>query len=63
MGWYECLKRRLDEHKDDDTTASCETSPCERALHRKLAKVNEEDGHVVRLRLLFSGDVQGVGFR
>lgn len=63
MGWYECLKRRLDEQKDDDTTASCETSPCERALHRKLAKVNEEDGHVVRLRLLFSGDVQGVGFR
>ena len=63
MSWVERLKRRLDEQKNDSETASYETSPCERALRRKLAKVDKEDGHVVRLGLLFSGDVQGVGFR
>ena len=63
MSWVERLKRRLDEQKNDSETASYETSPCERVLHRKLAGVNKEDRHVVRLGLLFSGDVQGVGFR
>ena len=43
-------------------TAATKISPCERALVREL-KASSGGAAPVRLHLLFSGDVQGVGFR
>lgn len=58
MGHARQFERESGISKDDVENAGC-ISPCESELISKLAEL---DG-AVRLSLLFSGSVQGVGFR
>ena len=69
MGLFEKMMGYANEFKRDagvsdaDATAAAKQSPCEHELLRTLASKTEAGIATVRYSLLFSGTVQGVGFR
>lgn len=62
MGFANQSKRESGLSEDKFERAS-KVSPCEEALRGELAHDIERDAPPRRLALLFSGEVQGVGFR
>ncbi|MDO4436975.1 MAG: acylphosphatase [Coriobacteriaceae bacterium] len=69
MGLFETMMDHAREYAqavgtpENDGHASQRLSPCELALRSELENIAPNSNSPVRLDLLFSGDVQGVGFR
>lgn len=63
MGWLDDLKQSLFKTGANEPAAPCEASPCEQSLHSELNQAAANGTAPVRYHMLFSGDVQGVGFR